>query len=176
MRFGFCVAKQYLPAPHHVVATLRLVVPAVNVHVRDPRRALISWIVHMQDRLDAGQIAEAWSFAECVLPDDYVCWSFAHRLEWHIDHVLPRLVAWTVAQGTGTASRASASRHRGTTAVAASMAAPLPAPKRPRPGRWVEGGRPRREARSEVRAFNRRVKASRRIAPSSECFRKLRLS
>jgi hypothetical protein len=94
MKFGFCVAKEYLPASDHVVASLRLAVPAVAVHVRDPRRALISWIGHLQDRLDAGQSAEAWSFAECVLPDHYERGSFAQRLEWHVEHVLPRLVAW----------------------------------------------------------------------------------
>jgi len=94
MQFGFCVCKEYLPASDHVIETLRVAVPAVNVHVRDPRRALISWIGHLQDRLDAGQTAEAWSFAERVLPCGYADWSFAQRLEWHAEHVLPRLVAW----------------------------------------------------------------------------------
>jgi hypothetical protein len=94
MQLGFCVAKEYLPASDHVVATLRHAVPAVNVHVRDPRRALISWMGHLQERLDAGQTAEAWAFAERVLPDDYAPWSFAQRLGWHVEHVLPRLVAW----------------------------------------------------------------------------------
>jgi LPS sulfotransferase NodH len=94
MQLGFFVGQEHLPASDHVIAALRLVVPAVNVHLRDPRRALVSWIGHLQDQLDSGQAAEALAFSERVLPDGYAAWSFNQRLEWHIDHVLPRLVAW----------------------------------------------------------------------------------
>ncbi|HVZ01636.1 MAG TPA: hypothetical protein VHA35_19170 [Dongiaceae bacterium] len=91
---GCCVAQEHLPASPHVISALALAVPAINLHLRDPRRALVSWVGHLQDLLVEGRMVDALAFGEYVVPRDYVRWDLERRLEWHVDRVLPLLVTW----------------------------------------------------------------------------------
>jgi hypothetical protein len=94
VKLGACVAQEHLPPLNHIVSALSFVTPAINVHLRDPRRALVSWIGHLDNHLEAGRMIEALAFAEYVVPEGYMAWNFEQRLEWHIQHVLPRMVDW----------------------------------------------------------------------------------
>jgi hypothetical protein len=94
IRGGNMVIQEHLPASDHVLASLAVLVPGIIVHIRDPRRALISWIGHLNDLLGAQRMIDAYGFAEHVMPDDYLQWDAEQQLDWHITHVLPRLVTW----------------------------------------------------------------------------------
>jgi len=91
---GDYVVQEHLPASEHVIASLRELVPTIIVHIRDPRRALVSWVGHINDLLKARRMIDAYGFAECEMPEGYLQWDAERQLDWHITHVLPRLVDW----------------------------------------------------------------------------------
>jgi hypothetical protein len=94
IRSGNYVCQEHLPASDHVIASLGILVPSIIVHIRDPRRALVSWIGHLNDLLEAGRLIDAYAFAERVMPDGYLQWDAERQLDWHVTHVMPRLVHW----------------------------------------------------------------------------------
>jgi hypothetical protein len=64
------------------------------VHVRDPRAAIISWTRHMDRNLPARGLSYVAFSCEQEVPGSYLQWSFEQRLQWQVEHVMPRMVAW----------------------------------------------------------------------------------
>jgi hypothetical protein len=65
------------------------------VHVRDPRQATLSYVHFLDTEQFREQMEETRLFVYPPLPEDFYSLSLPERLDWGIDHWLPRLIEWT---------------------------------------------------------------------------------
>ena len=66
----------------------------INVHVRDPRQAMLSWIHHLDRITGEDYLSEHILGALPLIPEDYFLRSLEQKIDWHIDNYLEHLVQW----------------------------------------------------------------------------------
>jgi hypothetical protein len=92
---GNAVCREHFAARDFLLDGLRLAgIRKLTVHVRDPRAAVLSWTRNMERVLEDDGPAALVLDNEQRTPEAYFGWSFAQRLEWQVDHQLPRYVSW----------------------------------------------------------------------------------
>lgn len=86
------VAEDHFGASRVNLAYLTKVIGKVNVHVRDPRQATLSY-VHFLSTFDP--TPETFQFIYPDMPERFFEMSLSEKLDWGIDAWLPLLVEWT---------------------------------------------------------------------------------
>jgi hypothetical protein len=64
------------------------------LHLRDPRAAIVSWTRHMDRIMEKRGLRSVELSCERTMPDAYANWSFAERLDWQVEHMMPMFVRW----------------------------------------------------------------------------------
>jgi hypothetical protein len=82
------------PRPYLVQAIADSGVSRMLVLIRDPREAIHSWARHVDRNLAQRGLGGALIDVETALPPDFAAWSERRRLEWQIEHMLPRFCDW----------------------------------------------------------------------------------
>jgi hypothetical protein len=92
---GNAVSREHMqPRPELPAVLAAFNIRRAVVHVRDPRAAIISWTRHMERNLPTRGLGYLTYSCEQEVPGCYLQWSFEQRLQWQIEHVMPRMVAW----------------------------------------------------------------------------------
>jgi hypothetical protein len=93
---GGAVCQEHLDAsPDNLEVLAASGVKKLQIHVRDPRQATISWIHHVETMVDENSYLR--DLSSPALPDDYDERSFSEKIDWHIDNHLPALAKWSAA-------------------------------------------------------------------------------
>ena len=65
----------------------------LQIHVRDPRQATLSWVHHIETMV--GENAYMRDLMSPALPSNYAELTLPEKIDWNIDNHLPGLVRWT---------------------------------------------------------------------------------
>jgi hypothetical protein len=92
---GNAVCREHFEAdPVLVDAMARVGIDKLNIHVRDPRGAVVSWTRNMERSNEAGGLVSMMLHCQNLMPGKYPDWPFAERLAWQVENHLPKYVAW----------------------------------------------------------------------------------
>ena len=91
---GGAVCQEHLDATGENLKALAMSgITRLQVHVRDPRQATLSWVHHIETMV--GDQAYLRDLVSPALPDDYATLTFSEKINWNIDNHLPALTNWT---------------------------------------------------------------------------------
>lgn len=92
---GGAVCREHFEADEFLLEAMhREGIKRINLHVRDPRGAIVSWTRNMERSNEVGGLASMMLHCQKVLPEAYPLWPFQERLAWQVEHHLPRYVKW----------------------------------------------------------------------------------
>jgi hypothetical protein len=92
---GNAVCREHFEAnPFLVEALARAGVRKLNIHIRDPRGAIVSWTRNMERSNEAGGLISVMLHCQLRVPEKYPDWPFQDRLAWQVDNYMPRFIAW----------------------------------------------------------------------------------
>jgi hypothetical protein len=112
---GNAICREHFEAdPVLVDAMARVGIRKLNIHVRDPRGAVVSWTRNMERSDETGGLVSMMLHCQHLMPDAYPGWSFQDRLAWQVEHHLPRYVAW-IADWMALVDRTKGTEFRVTT-------------------------------------------------------------
>ncbi|MBT4699892.1 MAG: hypothetical protein HOB79_02360 [Rhodospirillaceae bacterium] len=101
LAWGNAIAQQHLPASDINLRFIGARLPAMVVHVRDPRQATVSWLHHLQNFNNHRKTIPATEFGlegtTPALPENYFSWSDQKQMDWLLDTHFIQLVAWAAA-------------------------------------------------------------------------------
>jgi len=85
------ITQEHVNASYDNLLILEKYLPKFVLHVRDPRQALLSWFHHVEVVSSADY--KVWSDDICP-PTGYFSWTTEEKINWQIEHYLPRLIEW----------------------------------------------------------------------------------
>jgi hypothetical protein len=92
---GNVVSREHLePRTSFVAVLAQYGIRKIVLHVRDPRAVMVPWTEHIDRNLARRGLRSVSLFCERDLPSDYLEWDFSQRLQWQVEHVMPRFVHW----------------------------------------------------------------------------------
>jgi hypothetical protein len=92
---GNAICREHFEAdPVLIEALARVGIRKLNVHVRDPRGAIVSWTRNMERSAEAGGPVSVMLHCQHLMPEAYSRWPFQDRLAWQVEYHLPRYIAW----------------------------------------------------------------------------------
>jgi hypothetical protein len=92
---GNAICREHFEAdPVLTEALAQVGIRKLNVHIRDPRGAIVSWTRNMERSNEAGGPVSVMLHCQHLMPEAYSQWPFPDRLTWQVEHHLPRYVAW----------------------------------------------------------------------------------
>jgi hypothetical protein len=92
---GNAVCREHFEAdPVLVEAMARVGIDKLNIHVRDPRGAIVSWTRNMERSNAVGGLVSMMLHCQNLMPEKYPDWPFADRLAWQVENHLPKYIAW----------------------------------------------------------------------------------
>jgi len=92
---GNAVSREHLqPRACSLSALARYGLRKAVLHIRDPRAAVVSWTRHMDREMENRGFRAVELACEATMPGAYPDWSFAERLQWQVENMLPQFVRW----------------------------------------------------------------------------------
>jgi hypothetical protein len=89
---GNAVAQAHLDANPTNLRLLRERTAGVVLHLRDPRQALLSWIHHVKNYANLGQLS--WAMVTPAPTPGLLAESLPAIIDWHLIHHFPNLLDW----------------------------------------------------------------------------------